>query len=318
LVAYQLLMEEPSPRTSRLALAAAVAAAVLIGGAGFLLGRGTAPPRTQIVEAPQPAPESESWLSGVLGRAGLIALASSAADAAASGRPPDPAVVQAEGRRFELRLPFGCAGEAAEDSDESMRWQYDADSETLRIVVAPEEWSADYWWPDVEEPGVDAVEGFWLERPWTASETCPQRADELASGRAATPKADADAAEEEGAGERTLALGQIFYTEGPRRGRRQGDPYQAVVRVSRDALDSSQGFRLKLTGRLARNLREAPVWCRQVGSARSRPVCLVSVIVDEIAIENPSTGEIIAQWTFTGRGARQPRSLPPPAANGDT
>ena len=56
-IAYQVLMEEPSARTSRLALAGVVAAALVVGGVGFLLGRNTAEPAQIVVAPPTPAPE---------------------------------------------------------------------------------------------------------------------------------------------------------------------------------------------------------------------------------------------------------------------
>ena len=92
--AYQVAMEEPSATSSRQWLAGILVSAILVGGAGFLLGRGTAE-RTQVVTAPPPAasspgpkptPAPKPALPAVLGRSEIIALAASAADAAAGGR----------------------------------------------------------------------------------------------------------------------------------------------------------------------------------------------------------------------------------------
>ncbi|MGA9582412.1 MAG: hypothetical protein WBR13_10640 [Allosphingosinicella sp.] len=292
-------MEEPSPRSSRLALAGALAAAIAVGGAGFLLGRAAqerppapvAPP-----VAPPPTPEPEPVLSGLLDRADLLALAAEAADAAAAGRDPGPEVARADGRRFELRLPFGCAGPAAGDSAAPMRWRYDSKAEALRISVDPVAWTANDWWPADSANGVEAIEGFWVDRPWTSSEACPEAGDPPAEAGAA------EASEPAAPTERTLALGQLFFAESGRGGRRNGKPYQAVVRVAGDQLDSSAGFRLRIAGRIARAGDVGPVRCRRPTGPARRPTCLVSVVMDEVTVENAANGETLATWSVgTGK-----------------
>lgn len=289
--AYQVPMEEPSPRGSRLALAGALLAAIAVGGAGFLLGRGTSerPPAvvTSPVTAPAPKPEPEPVLSGAMGRAGLVELAAAAADAAAAGRDPGPEIAQADGRRFELRLPFGCTGPAGEDATGPMRWRYDSKAQALRIFVDPIAWTAQDWWPADAAGGVEAIEGFWIARPWTSSEACPE-------GSAQPAAAGPEPVTLPG---QTLALGQIFVADGGRGGRRDGKPYEAVVRVAEDRFDASAGFRLRISGRIVRAAGGGPVRCRQPGPEQ-RPICLVSVVMDEVAVENPASGETLATWSL--------------------
>ncbi len=289
-------MEEPSARSSRLVLAGALAAIILVGGAGFLLGRGTsertpppvAPPAA--APAPKPAPEPEP-LRGALGRPDLIALAADAADAAAAGRNPSPEIAEADGRRFGLRLPFGCDGPAGENSDAAMRWRYDAEDGVLRVHVAPVAWSAEDWWGGDTAAGIEAVEGFWITRPWSSSEACP-----VGGGWPV-----AVGAEPVTLPGQTLGVGQIFVSGGARGGRRNGEPYEAVVRIPEGELDMSEGLRLRLSGRIARNRGAGPVHCRQPAGPQQRPICLVSVVMDELAIENPATGETVATWTIAAR-----------------
>lgn len=289
-------MVEPSPRSSRLALSGVLAAAIAVGGAGFLLGRGSAE-RTQIVtpppvSAPAPTPEPPRVL-GVLGRADLIALAAMAADAAAAGRDPAPEIAEADGRRFELRLPFGCNGPAGEESNAAMRWHYDAGEEALRIHVAPVTWSREDWWAGDAPSGIETIEGFWITRPWTSSEGCPVGGDRpVALG--------ADPVTLPG---QTLAVGQIFFTGGPRGGRRDGKPYEAVVRVAGDEFDASDGLRLRISGRVDRIRGAGPVRCRQPAGPEQRPICLVSVVMDEVAIENPASNKTLAIWSLGRRDA---------------
>lgn len=290
-------MEEPSPRSSRLALAGGLLAAIVLGGAGFLLGRATMD-RAPVAISPPAAPpvakaEPEASLSGIFGRADVIALAAAAADAAAAGRAAGPEIAQADGRRFELRVPFGCDGPAAENSDAAMRWRYDAEAGALRISVDPVAWTAQDWWPDDAASGVEAVEGFWIARPWTSDEACP-----AGGGRSA-----AVGAEPVTLPGQTLALGQIFLAEGARGGRRDGKPYEAVVPVEESDLKAGEGFRLRISGRIVRAGGIGPVLCRQPAGPEQRPVCLVSVVMDEVAVENPATGETLATWNL-GTGNR--------------
>lgn len=271
-------------------LAGALAAAIAVGGAGFLLGRSTSEPPPAApappVAAPAPAPDPEPVLSGPIGREDLIALAASAADAAAPGRGPDPEIAQADGRRFELRLPFGCDGPAPEGAAQPMRWRYDPEAEVLRVSVDPVTWTAQDWWPADGDRRIEKIEGFWIERPWTSSEACPPTVAAAAAG-----------AEPAALPEQSLALGQIFLSEGGRGGRRDGKPYEAVVRVARDQLDPSAGFRLRVSGRIAAAGGLGPVRCRQPAGPEQRPICLVTVLMDEVAVENPANGEILATWS---------------------
>ena len=294
-IAYQVPMEEPSPRSSRLALAGALLAAIVVGGAGFLLGRATTD-RTEVAvtpphAAPTPKPVPEPVSKGILGRADLIALAAAAADAAAAGGDAGPEIAEADGRRFELRLPFGCNGPAGEDSGAAMRWRYDATAQALRLHVDPVTWTAQDWWPADAANGVEAIEGFWIPRPWTSSEACPGGGDRPAAAGTEPVMLPGQ----------TLAVGQVFHAGGARGGRRDGEPYEAVVRVPEGRLDASQGFRVRISGRIGRPPRAGPVRCRQPAGPEQRPICLVSVVIDEVAVENPASGETLATWSPAGR-----------------
>lgn len=278
-------------------LAGVLASAILVGGAGFLLGRETAEPK-QVVTAPPaakpsptPTPASAPALPSVLGRADIIALANAAADAGVGGAPAGK-VATLDGRRFELRLPFGCHGAAREGSNAAMRWRYDAQSQALRIHVRPVSWTAADWWADGEAAGMEAVEGFWIRRPWTSSEACP-----AAGARPAALGIDPVMLPGQ-----TLAVGQVFYAEGARGGKRNGEPYETVIRVPEDQLDTSSGFRLRISGRIARAADARTVRCRQPAGAEQRPICLVSVVIDEVGIENPASGKTLAVWSLGAQG----------------
>jgi hypothetical protein len=228
----------------------------------------------------------------VLGRPELIALAAAAADATAAGRELGPEIAQAAGRRFEMRLPFGCDGPVSEGSNAAMRWRYDPAGQALRIHVDLATWAADDWANgDPAATEIEAIEGFWIGRPWMTSEACPAGGNRSAA--AGTEPVTLPG--------QTLALGQIFLRGGARGGRRDGEPYQAVVRVPESELQTSQGFRLRVTGRIARTRGIGPVQCQQPAGSEQRPICLVNVVMDEVAIENPATGETLATWNAAGR-----------------
>ena len=289
-------MDEPSPRSSRIALAGGLAAALLVGGTGFLVGRVTTE-RTPVVVAPAPVatpapapPEPAPLISaGVLGRADLITLATLAADAAAAGRDPDAVLREAAGRRFELRLPFGCGGPAGEASTAAMRWRYDEESSALRLHVAPVRWSAADWWREAPS-GAQAVEGFWIMRPWTSTEDCPDGDRPVPTGTEPVTLPG-----------QTLAIGEVIPARDGAGGGRDEEPYQTVLRVPPDELDASAGFRVRVTGRIARLPDGDTVRCQQPAGPEQRPICLIGVVMDEVAIENPATGQTVATWTVAQR-----------------
>lgn len=331
---YQGLMQEPSPRKSRLAIAGGVVAVVAVGFGGFVLGRETmavAPPPAPAapVEAlapVQPAPP----LPAMLGRRDILELARSAADAAASHQPLAQAVVDAAmHRRFTLYLPFGCAGPQPDDTAgmrDGLRWQYDAKKGVLRLHVAPQVWQAGQWWSGADVPELDAIEGFWISRPWSSSETCvanvPAAApatpltavavEEEAETKNAKPKAAKPAKPEEGeaipgqvvavdlspAPAPTLAIAQFFPPDASRRALRRGAPFESVIRIPPEKFQHGAGFRVKLTGRIEQVPNDGPVRCIQREGTDRRPTCVVAASIEEVVIENPATGETLATWTL--------------------
>lgn len=65
----------------------------------------------------------------------------------------------------------------------------------------------------------------------------------------------------------------------------------------KEELDTSQGFRLRLTGRIAvMPGGSGPVRCQQPAGAEQRPICLIGVTFDAVAIENGASGDTVATW----------------------
>jgi hypothetical protein len=288
-------MNEPTLRNSRLALAGGLAIAVAVGGAGFLIGRGTSPREVAppaavpVAAAPaevRPAPALPDPDDIVKTRADLIALASQASDALASGRPLPKAAADLAGQRFELRLPFGCRGPSDADSDRPMRWRYDAEAKALRIHVAPVVWSGAELGKMEDGSATGTIaEGFWIPRPWTVSETCPPAQDNAAP-------TGTDAVTLPG---QTLAVAQ--FADGAGQGLRDGKPYETVVRAAPEEAPSNQGLQLRLRGRIGGTADRSPVSCRQPAGPEQHPICIVAVTFEDVAIDNPQTGKTLATWS---------------------
>jgi hypothetical protein len=137
---------------------------------------------------------------------------------------------------------------------------------------------------------------LWVTRPWTSADTCPAR-EAPAAAPAPTAAATAAATSEPvTALDQTLAIAQVFREDGARQHRRDGEPYVAVVRAAPEALRAGSGFRVRLTGQLTDLPGGGAIRCRQLGGPDQRPTCLVGATFDEIAIENPATGETLARW----------------------
>lgn len=286
-------MQEPSLRTSRLAIAGGILAVFAVGGAGFLLGRATAPdpevsdPVVAETPAPQPSPTPEPVR--ILGRADIIELAEEATDALVAGEPAPAGVREAVDRRFELAVPFGCAGPAGEESAAPLRWRYDREEEALRLHVAATSWAAADWGLS-QAAGIEAIEGFWIARPWSSGGDCPQRAGQArASGMEPVTLPG-----------QTLAVAQFFADGTRREALRDGRPFESVQRVPREEFAAPRGFRLLLSGRIDRVPGGGPVRCIQPAGIEQRPICVVAVTLDEVRIENPATDELLARWPVGG------------------
>jgi hypothetical protein len=238
-------------------------------------GRGT--PQAER-RPPPPAPTIQPLAPPrPLDRADVIAAARLAADAYAAGAPYPPDVAKLVDARFEVRLPLGCAG--AQDEPKT-GYSVDAKRRTLTVRATPEVWTATPWVTALlgpEKP--EAIEGFWVRRPWLTSDACPA----LTAGQTAAPPAP-----------ETLGLVRLFAAGGARMLRHGERGYEVVKKVEPGVL-RLQGFRLVLAGRIADFGARQPVRCRG-DSPDQRPVCLVAVDVDRLAFEDPLSGEVLAEW----------------------
>jgi hypothetical protein len=241
----------------------------------------------QAVPLPQPP----------MDRAALLQAVAQARSAAAAGADDGDAQKALDAKEFELRIRFGCAG-ASPTGDEKppLSWTFDSKSGVLRVRAAPD-LSED---ADVAKglEGVEAVEGFWLSRPWLLSAACPAKPvppiSESADGDAA-PAGDALAATAVAAGPE-VGVAQFFTATDPRTSRRDHRPYQAVEKLEPGASVGTQGFDLVLAGRL-RPLPGGRVIRCVASSPDSPPACVISAQFDHVWIDDAATGRRIADWS---------------------
>jgi hypothetical protein len=240
-------------------------------------------PRERSTPAPEPAPKPPAVPvlpvpPPALGRAELLRAVAEAADASAAGREYPQGARQLEGRRFALRLPFGCGGPSA-SAEPRLGYELDARRGTLRLAARPEVWTDAGWARALVGGGdVESIEGFWLSRPWTSSEACPP----LPAVAAAPPTPE------------TVGLAQTFAEGGSRLLRRGDRPYEATVKLEEGQPPAAGGFRLALEGRIVAGADGRTVACLS-GHPDQRPVCLVRVELDRVAFEDPA-GATLAEW----------------------
>lgn len=241
------------------------------------------PPAARPTSAPATPPTPP-----VLSRADLIQAAEAAASAYAAGGAADRDSLS--GRRFAVRQAFGCQGAApapaaAEDAagDGLARWSWGAERKTLRLSLTPGDWTQSALISG-GDAGWEAVEGFWLNRPWMRAEGCPAaQGDPLASGPAAPSP-------------QTVGLAAVHEQDGSRLGRRNGRAYSFVVRGEGDQPVAAPvgGYRLVLEGRLTAFPDGRAFQCRAT-SPDQRPVCVAAAQIDRVAFED-AAGAVLSEW----------------------
>jgi len=271
-----------APISIALACAAIVIAVLAFGGER----KPTAPPAPPPKAAPvAPTPAVAAPIPPVA-RADLLDAARALADAYASD---DKAALAAKsplaGRAFALRLPFGCEGPQLGYGVAQAFYELDPEARTVRLIANPGAWTALPLFqegPDAKR--IEAVEGFWIPRPWSHAEACPPqrpRTVPAAPSPAATP---------------SLGLARLFAADDSRLARRNARGYEKALKLGEEEpLRPPQGYRLVLEGRFATfpDGRTARCWSE---SADHRPVCVYAVTFDRVAFETGDDGRLLAEW----------------------
>ena len=246
--------------------------------------------------APQPAaPAAEGPvappINPALDRRGLLAAVAAAASSYAAGAASAPASDPLVGRQFDISLAFGCEGAEAPPADGAgnglARWSWGPERETIRLSLTPGDWARSALIAGAGQDQWEAVEGFWVSRPWMSSNGCPSiRPDPLASGPVAPSP-------------QTVGLAAVFETGGSRLGRRNGRAYAHTIRQAGDAplIALNAGYRVRLQGRVAAFPNGRAIRCR-AANPNQRPVCVAAVQLDRVAFET-ATGETLSEWRPT-------------------
>lgn len=234
----------------------------------------------------------------LLDRAGLLAAVARAASAASAGTAVPADLRALDGRQFEVRIRFGCRGPSTAATTNWLTWSYDSDSRTIEVEARPTI-SEDA--PVVARIGgetFEAVEGFWIPRPWLLQPVCPATVAVKAAEQEPPPtEAESDAvapAEPVPVGQR-VGIAQFFTDTDSRTGRRDNRPYQARHTLDEGEAISSQGYNLVLSGRLRAFPGRGVIECSAT-NADTAPDCIVGAEFQRVWIEQPETRAVIADW----------------------
>ncbi|CAN5842947.1 hypothetical protein BH11PSE1_BH11PSE1_06310 [soil metagenome] len=208
-----------------------------------------------------------------------------AAAYAADAIPPPDAKDPLAGRKFAIRMPFGCQGPQRAPNSAQVFYEFDSMKRTARLVAQPSTWtSLPQFQPAVARGALEAVEGFWVLHPWSNAETCPPpRQTPLPASP--TPTAAP-----------TLGLARLFEPSDSRVGRRADRPYETILKPTAEGdMPLWEGYRLVLEGRFATypDGRVAHCWSE---SPDHRPVCLFAVQLDRVAFESGRDAQLLAEW----------------------
>ncbi|WP_313001349.1 hypothetical protein [Brevundimonas sp.] len=275
------------------------------------------PPEPAPSPAPAPTPAPTVVIDSTLNRAALLAALSEAGSALADGRDRDAAL---SGRTVSVRLPFGCGGSVSphDATVSGLPRLIRSPDGGLTLTVTPEDLKARIAASGVAPAAAaaldqwDAIEGFWIARPWSGLDACPAPAvvapDHAAT--AASPEAKVEQGGSEPAKtteapsstvstlpERTAGLAAVTEADSSRLGRRQGQAYAHVIRGERGIAPAPApgGYALRLEGRLTTFADGKAVKCAQK-NAESRPVCVAALRLDRLAFEDGATGALLSEW----------------------
>ncbi|KKW89483.1 hypothetical protein [Sphingobium chungbukense] len=218
-----------------------------------------------------------------LDRAALLSVAAAAADAAASGSAMPGSSAALVGRSFILRMPFGCRGEMTDDAKSWAGWVFNPKSRALRLSARTTDLAgADWVTPLAGEMKFDAVEGFWIQRPWTRADRCARGEEAMSDAMPASS-------------DQRLAIAQFFSPQSPRNLRRGDRPYASTIKLEEGETPSPQGYQIQLEGRITGFPDGQPVHCIQQDSAMM-PRCVIAAEFERVAFIAPGKDEPLVEW----------------------
>lgn len=248
--------------------------------------------------AEMPQPPTVPILEAPFNRAQLLLEVVGAASAHSAGLADSGRQRPLDGKQFEVRLRFGCDGPGP--GRDSHGWSLDPDGRTLRLRAVPNLSLSDDVAAKVAGESVEAVEGFWLPRPWLLEAACPAKQPAVVTSRssgdsAQSPETPAKSTPSRQTVPQRVGIAQFFTVEDARTRRRMNRPFEAVRQLSEDESPGQNGFDLVLSGRLRARADGLVILCSGSGIDRP-PDCIVSATVDRVRIERPDDKAILAEW----------------------
>lgn len=247
-----------------------------------------------------------------LDRAALLMAAARAASAVALGQSDTDQRRRLDGKRFEVRIRFGCPADlrppsgSADPQPQRDPARFDVKfgevDRMLRIRAAPDLNVGDPLVASIRGETFEAVEGFWLRRPWLLAEGCPPAPPpppvnaNPGDAPAATKGAKAAAASPAPAPTHRVGIAEFFTEADSRAGRRDGRAYETTKVLGGVQRPSDIGYNLVLSGRL-RQLPSGQVITCVAANPDEAPQCVISADFDRVRIEAPGTREVLAEWS---------------------
>ena len=239
-------------------------------------------PRLPVAEAP-------------LNREAILHAAAKAASATALRQNDQGAQRGLDGNRFEARIRFGCPTSDPGVENSPFEVRYDAESRRLQVRASLDLTEAEPWVAALGAGQIEAVEGFWMRKPWLLAAGCSE-----AGGPSAidTPKntGDSPSPATKPASVWRVGVAQFFGATETRTTRRDHRAYETTKTLGEGERPSSQGYDLILSGRL-RELPDGRVIACHVASDALPPECVVSAKFDQVRIERADTHETLADWS---------------------
>lgn len=252
-------------------------------------------------------------------RAALLTAVARAASATASGADDAADQRSLDGKRFELSIRFGCRGPAPDLREAVFGWTFNREDRTLRLRATPTISGESELIKQIAGEDFEAVEGFWVPRPWLLEPVCPAAAAVRPAPQAAPsePESEPESEPQAAAADREqspapvddeqesqappparprVGIAQFFRDTDPRTGRRDMRPYETLKTLEPNQSLGSQGFNLVLSGRLRAIPGKGVIACVPLGSDRP-PECVVSADFDRVRMERPDNREVLAEWT---------------------
>jgi len=228
-----------------------------------------------------------------LDREQLLLAVQHAASDFASGIDDQARQKQIADSKFEFRIRFGCNGPQTDDAKAAAGWSMNAKTLALRVHAKPTLSKSDAAVAAVANNDFEAVEGFWIDRPWLLQAICP-RGTQVDTVSAESSRSASEGAPPPPGPPKIVGIAQFFTAADPRTMRRDGRNYEATKKLD-EGDEPADGFDLVLSGRIKALPNGRVIACTPTASDQ-RPACILSVEFGKVSIERADTHESLASW----------------------